>query len=109
VAAGRAQIAFLETAFDAKIVHGPVETPDDRVGHTELMIGDSKIMLGEPPDGNHFPSMVFIAVSDCDAAFQRMLDAGAETVMPPTDMGDCRQGGAKDSNGNQWWVGTVAK
>ena len=105
VADGRAQIEFLEKAFGAKLVFGPLEG-DGRLGHTEMMIGDSKIMFGEPPDGEPMPGMVFIEVSDCDAAFQRMLDAGAEVVMEPMSRENDRQAGAKDRNGNQWWVGT---
>lgn len=103
---GQAQIDFLEKAFGAKVTHGPKKAPDsDRLGHTEMMIGDNKIMLGEPPSGEPIPSMLFIEVDDCDAAYQQLLDAGAESVMPPMDMEDCRQAGVKDCNGNQWWVG----
>ena len=40
-------IDFLKAAFDAKEIHR-MATPDGRIMHAEVKIGDSPVMLGEP-------------------------------------------------------------
>jgi uncharacterized glyoxalase superfamily protein PhnB len=53
------------------------------------------------------PVTLHLYVEDVDRAFQRAVDAGATTVMPPTDMfwGD-RYGVAKDPFGHVWSFAT---
>jgi uncharacterized glyoxalase superfamily protein PhnB len=66
------------------------------------------MMLGEPgPQWSPMPSTLYLYVEDADAVYQAALDAGAESLMPPTDMfyGD-RHGGVKDPSGNIWWIAT---
>jgi len=101
-----ALIDFLKEAFDA------VETerlpgPDGTIGHAEVRIGDSIVMMGE---GEHFepmPAAIYLYVNDIDAAYAKALAAGATTVMEPADQfyGD-RSGGVKDAFGNLWFVAT---
>ena len=99
-------IDFLKQAFDA------VETerlpgPDGKVGHAEVRIGDSVVMMGETSDGNPMPAMIYLYLEDVDAAYKRALEAGATSLMEPADQfyGD-RSGGVKDAFGNFWWVAT---
>jgi uncharacterized glyoxalase superfamily protein PhnB len=79
------------------------------IGHAEVRIGDSMVMLGEPM--GPFPSMpaqAYLYVKDCDAVYRSAIQAGATPVMEPTTMefsGE-RYGGVKDPSGNIWWVAT---
>jgi len=101
-----ALIDFLKEAFEA------VETerlpgPDGSVGHAEVRIGDSVVMMG---GGSHFGSMpaaIYLYVSDVDATYKKALDAGATSLMEPEDQfyGD-RSGGVKDAFGNMWFIAT---
>jgi uncharacterized glyoxalase superfamily protein PhnB len=80
--------------------------PDGSIGHGELKIGDSVVMVGEAPD-EPVTAMLHLYVEDCDAVYQRALDAGAESLNEPTDQfyGD-RSGGVRDKWGNQWYIST---
>jgi PhnB protein len=81
---------------------------DGRVGHAEVKIGDSIIMMGEPMgDMPPMPGSLYLYVQDTDAVYQRALQAGAMSLMEPTDQfyGD-RSAGVKDTVGNQWWIAT---
>jgi uncharacterized glyoxalase superfamily protein PhnB len=100
-------IDFLKQAFDA------VETerlpgPDGKVGHGEVRIGDSVVMMGEASgEWKPMPGMIYLYVNDTDATYKRALDAGATSVMEPADQfyGD-RNAGVKDASGNMWWIAT---
>ena len=109
VVAGAARlIDFLVEVFDAVEVGERIVGPDDRIGHTELRIGDSRVMLGDA-QGEHAPieAMFYVYVDDADATYVRALSAGATSVQPPADQfyGD-RRGGVKDAWGNTWWMAT---
>lgn len=99
---------FLSSAFDAK-VRQRLERADGSVMHVELQIGDSIVMIGEPvAEFGPMPSSIYLYVEDCDAVYRRALEAGAASVMPPTDMPHAgeRYGGVQDPSGNLWWVAT---
>src|SRR5438093_11946879 len=90
-------IDFLKQTFDAKEVH-VMKTPDGRISHAEIKIGDSVVMLGEASDAwKASPSSLYVYVSDTDATYKRALKAGATSIMEPADQfyGD-RNGGVKD-------------
>jgi len=102
-----ALVEFLERAFDAEI-HHTVAGPDGKVGHADVIIGGSHIMMGQAHD--KWPAMqgsICVYVPNCDQVYATALEAGAESVMPPADMfyGD-RQGGVRDPQGNMWWIAT---
>jgi PhnB protein len=110
---GNAAIRYYQQVFGAKEI-GRITMPDGSVGHAELQIGDSKLMLAEemPAWGNKSPttlggSAVGIAlyVNDVDAVFQRALDAGAAVVEPVKDQfyGD-RAGTLTDPFGHKWHI-----
>ena len=100
---------------------GAVETsrlmlPDGRVGHAEIRVGDSLIMLADefPEFGGKAPATlggspvsIHLYVEDVDAFFQRAVDAGAHERKPVMDQfyGD-RSGQLEDPFGHLWWVAT---
>ena len=90
--------------------------PDGRVGHAELEVGDSVIMLAdENPDMDALgprsiggsPVAIHVYVEDVDAAFDRALGAGAKTLRPIEDRfyGD-RSGTLEDPFGHRWDLAT---
>ena len=100
-------IDFLKRAFDAKEVER-MARPDGTVMHAEVRIGDSIVMMGEASgEKKAMPAMLYLYVNDTDAAYQRALDAGATSLLAPTDQfyGD-RNAGVNDPSGNQWWIAT---
>jgi PhnB protein len=100
-------IDFLEEVFDAEEKER-FAAPGNLIGHAELRIGDSVVMLGDAR-GPHMPmpAMLYVYVDDVDATYQRALAAGATQVQPVADQfyGD-RSGGVKDPCGNLWWIAT---
>lgn len=93
--------------------------PDGRIGHAEILFGDSVIMLAdEHPEKEihspkHFggsPISLMLYVEDCDAVYQQALSAGAKSLREPADQfyGD-RMAGIEDPFGFQWWLGTHIK
>ena len=72
--------------------------PDGSVGHAEVRIDDSVIMMGDAREEmwNAMPSSIYLYVEDCDAVYKRALEAGATSLMEPKDQfyGD-RSGGVK--------------
>jgi PhnB protein len=100
-------INFLKQAFDAE-ERERMTTPDGRVSHAEVKIGDSIVMMGEPTgESKSMPCMIYLYLEDTDAAYERALEAGATSLRAPTDMfyGD-RNAAVTDPVGNQWWIAT---
>jgi PhnB protein len=104
-------IEFYKRAFGAEETVR-MNGPDGSVGHAELQIGDSKVMLSDPfPQSSVQPpttvgattASVFLYLDDVDAAFQRAVDAGAKVEMALEDMfwGD-RFGTVTDPFGHVW-------
>jgi PhnB protein len=90
--------------------------PEDKVGHAELEIGDSVIMLAdEAPDMDArgpravggTPVSLHVYVEDADSVFERAVQAGAKALRPVEDRfyGD-RSGSFEDPFGHQWHVAT---
>jgi len=88
--------------------------PDGRVGHAELQLGDSVIMLADahpemgirgPKDIGGSPVTMTVYVEDVDATFTAALAAGARSVQPVEDKfyGD-RVGQFEDPFGHRWSV-----
>ncbi|KAF0809737.1 glyoxalase/bleomycin resistance protein/dioxygenase [Alcanivorax sp. S71-1-4] len=103
---------FYQRAFGAE-VNMMMPAPDGRLMHGELQIGEARLMLCDlfeecgdlPQAGAISPVTLHLQVDDCDALFQRALDAGCETVMPLEDMfwGD-RYGVLSDPFGHRWSI-----
>jgi PhnB protein len=82
--------------------------PDGRLGHAEIRIGDSVVMLADvPPSGEPTTSMLHVYVADSDATYKRALSAGATSLREPTNefYGD-RMSGVQDPFGNKWYFAT---
>lgn len=100
-------IDFMVAAFDAHKTE-QLMRPDGSIGHTELRVGDSMIMLSEAtPQAPATPVMLHLYVADVDAAFDRALAAGGVAVAKPALQfyGD-RSGGVKEPSGNTIWIAT---
>lgn len=111
----KAAIAFYIRAFGAVELFRLVE-PAGRVGHAEIQIGDSVLMLNDeyPDFGAKSPASVggspvafHIQVPDADAAVARALKAGATAVRPVQDefYGD-RMGMVACPFGYRWALST---
>jgi PhnB protein len=90
--------------------------PDGRVGHAELQIGDSRVMLADESPEMDFrspkaiggtPVMLHLYVEDSDAVVSRAVSAGAKLLRPVQDQfyGD-RSGTVADPYGHVWHVST---
>lgn len=99
----RKYIEFLTSVMGAKelVVH----EHGGRVVYAAAQIGDAVLEMGESP--NPLPSGFYLFVEDCDAVYQRALEAGATSLWPPTDQtyGD-RTAGLVDPFGYQWIAAT---
>jgi PhnB protein len=108
-------IDFYKQAFGA-VELMRLADPGGKVGHAEIKIGDSPIMLAD-----EFPQMGFrgpqalggspvgiaLYVEDVDAGFDRAIRAGAKVLRPVQDQfyGD-RSGTLVDPFGHVWTIAT---
>jgi uncharacterized glyoxalase superfamily protein PhnB len=110
-----AAIAFYVAAFDAVEVSRLV-SDDGRIGHAEITIGNSKLMLADEypeidslgPESRGGPSCSFtIEVPDVDNSFERAVAAGATITRPVADQfhGN-RMGSLSDPFGHRWTLST---
>jgi uncharacterized glyoxalase superfamily protein PhnB len=81
---------------------------DGSIGHAEVAIGDSVVMLADA--GSEWPPMpafIHLYVDDCDATYARALEAGGTSVREPADQfyGD-RSATVRDPMGNMWGIAT---
>ena len=100
-------IDFATSVFGAQETER-VDAPEGRIGHAELRIGDSLVMLADGHGGREpMPCMLHLYVDDADATYQRALAAGATSLEPPADKfyGD-RGALVRDPCGNLWWIAT---
>ena len=91
-----------------------MDAPGGRIGHAELEIGDSVVMLAdENPEMNArgptafggSPVSLMVYVEDVDGVFGRALEAGAKELRPVENQfyGD-RLGAFEDPFGHEWNV-----
>jgi PhnB protein len=108
-------MTFYTKAFGAK-TRLSMPTPDGKVAHAEMQIGDSLLMIGDemPEMGASAPETIggsavhiFLYLKDVDAAFARAVAAGAKADMPPMNMfwGD-RYAKLTDPFGHKWSMAT---
>ena len=115
VRGGAGALDFYKKAFGAEELFR-VDAPGGRIGHAEIRIGDSIVMLadetGEPlargPQalGGTSVSLV-VYVADVDAVWKRAVDAGAKVERPLENKfyGD-RSGCVSDPFGHVWVLST---
>lgn len=109
-------IEFYKRALGAR-EDARMMSPDGRsVWHAQLRIGSSTIFVNDEMPGMTRPAptadapaavTMWLYTEDCDAAFQRAVDAGATPTYPPEDMfwGD-RCAGVADPYGYVWSFAT---
>jgi PhnB protein len=107
-------IEFYKTAFGA-VERLRMASPDGRVNHAELQIGDSIIFMGDEfpgmtvaPAQDSLPSAsLYLYVEDADSVFNQAVSAGCQASMPVTTMfwGD-RYGKVIDPFGHHWGIST---
>ena len=109
-------LEFYKRAFGAQELFR-MDAPGGKIGHAEIQIGDSRIMLAD-----EFPEMpdlilkspqtlsaasggLHLYVEDVDAWFQRAVDAGAIVKRPLTNQfyGD-RSATLEDPSGQIWTI-----
>jgi PhnB protein len=115
VQGGAAAIEFYKKAFGAvELFRMPA--PDGKIGHAEIKVGDSPIMLAdEYPDMGYqgpaslggSPVSLMIYVDDVDTVFNRAVEAGATVKEALADKfyGD-RMGTVIDPFGHRWHLAT---
>jgi PhnB protein len=107
-------IDFYKQAFGAKeISRLPM---GDKIGHAELQIGDTRIMLNDefPEHGNVGPKArggtsvgLIIYTEDVDSAFRKAIDAGGtQTTAVDNQFWGDRMGGLTDPFGHKWSIAT---
>jgi len=111
---GAGALDFYKKAFGAEeVLRMPM---GDKIGHAEIKIGDSIVMLSD-----EWPSMGFLGprtrggttvslmiyVEDADSAFKRAVDAGGTAERPVENQfyGD-RSGTLIDPFGHRWTIST---
>ncbi|MGH9350695.1 MAG: VOC family protein [Terriglobia bacterium] len=115
VKGGASAIEFYKKAFGAKELLRMAQ-PDGRIGHAEIKIGDSTIMLADehPEIGARSPQalggspvLIHLYVEAVDAVFNQAVAAGAKVQRPVQDefYGD-RSGGVVDPFGHVWYIAT---
>jgi PhnB protein len=106
---------FYKRAFGAEVVVR-MDGPGGKIGHAEIKIGDSIIMLGDEMSGSGTRSPqslggttvgIMLYVENADAVFNQAVAAGAQVEAQLADMfwGD-RYGKLKDPFGHSWSVAT---
>ena len=118
-----AAIDFYKKAFGAKeLFRFPM--PDGKIGHAEIKVGDSHIMLADEPEGEmantpdqaHFKSpkslgktsvLICLYVEDVDSLAKQAVAAGVKELRPLVNQfyGD-RSGTYEDPFGHVWTIST---
>jgi len=116
VSDARAAVAYYEEVFGARVVYDPIVMDDGRVGHVEIEISGSVLMMAD-----EFPEMgllsplsrggttvsLVVYVPDVDATYARAVDLGATGERPPADQfHGSRSGSLVDPFGHRWTIST---
>ena len=113
----KSAIDFYARAFGAK---EKFRLPmGDRIGHSELLIGDSHVMLADefPEQGHRGPKALggtpvslMVYVDDVDTTFRKAIEAGATEKRPVENQfwGD-RMGTLTDPFGHMWSLATTVE
>jgi PhnB protein len=115
-------IEFYKKAFDATEVARHPSPDGDKLWHAELRLGEARLFLADdfpemcggkarsPKALGGTPVTLHLDVRDCDAAFNKAVEAGATPKMPPADMfwGD-RYAQVTDPFGHDWSFATPLK
>lgn len=104
----RQVLEFIITALGG-VVRGPImDGPDGKIGHAEITIGDSLVMLGDVSlndDPTPRPALIHLYVEDVDKTFALASESGATVVKEPVNQfyGD-RTASVQDAGGTVWYL-----
>jgi uncharacterized glyoxalase superfamily protein PhnB len=110
-----AAIEWYTEVFAAQLLSDPIVMPDGRIGHAELRIGDSAIMLaGEFPEEDHRSPLALggstvalqVYVPDVEATYALAVERGATPLRPISENYGARGGAIRDPFGHRWFVST---
>ena len=106
-------IEFYKAAFGATERYRLTDPESGKIGHAELLIADTLLMLAEEtPEWNQSPKTLegttvkfSLIVENADEGIELALSAGATLLMPATDMFyGFRSGTIEDPYGHQWLI-----
>lgn len=112
---GKEAIKFYQTVFGAiETVH--IAAPNEKVGHAELLIGNSRFMLADPCHNSKAPDSfnawtqamsIYLYIEDVDGVVQKAIAQNATIIDPISDKfyGD-RSGTIVDPFGHTWTIAT---
>lgn len=111
-------VEFYQKAFGAEVL-ALHKGPDGRVMHAALRVNGGILYLADecpeygcpgPATLGGSPVTLHLQVADCDAVFNRAVEAGCTVQMPLTEMfwGD-RYGVLTDPYGHKWSVATTVR
>ena len=112
---GQAALKFYQTVFGATVTV-LISAPDGKVGHAELLIGDSRFMVADPCPNSKAPDSftewtqamsIYLYIADVDGVVQKATEQGATVLDPISDKfyGD-RSGTIIDPFGHTWTIST---
>jgi PhnB protein len=104
-----ALVRFLKTVFDAK-EQSLDRRPDGTIGHAEMNVGDSLVMVGQAGgEWKARSAALYLWVDDVDATYKRALDAGGRSESKPEDKPYGHRTAGVDMSGVTWWLGAPVR
>jgi PhnB protein len=110
----KSAIAFYKKAFGAEELFRLTDPGDGRIGHAELRLGQSILMLSDeyPDFGARSPEAIggspvklHLDVPELDPVFERAVAAGATVLRKPEkQFHGCRQAMIADPFGYSWFI-----
>jgi uncharacterized glyoxalase superfamily protein PhnB len=109
-------IQWYADVFDAVLLGDPIISPDGRIGHAEMRVGDTVFMLaGEFAEEGHLSPEtlggssvgLMLHVPDSEATYGRAVDMGATPLRPIAESYGARGGTIRDPFGHRWFVQTA--
>lgn len=102
-------IEFTKSAFGAQ-ERFRMPGPGGTVGHAEMQIGDSVVMLADSASAENnrvLPAGIHVYVEDVDATYKMAMAAGAKSEQAPeTKFYGDRNATVLDTFGNVWFIST---
>ena len=109
----KAAVEWYGNVFEASVKGKPYVMDDGRVGHVELIIGDSLLMMAdpfpevdvEPPDLSRGSAVTLhLEVADCDAVAAAAVRHGATLDRGPESTDHGRSATIRDPFGHRWLI-----
>jgi predicted enzyme related to lactoylglutathione lyase len=113
VADAHRALAWYAEVLGARPRGEPIVMPDGRIGHAELELGGTVVMLSDehpeigvaaPVPGQGSPVTLHLAVADVDASTEQAVGAGATLDRPPSDNPYGRNAVVIDPFGHRWML-----